>query len=101
MAEEPEENGKQKGPEERQGEVGKLEGSARSGPRTLTFSEAQGNRDKWIETQRTPNDTSDNTNPSRSRSLQCTYRGRRSIESLRSRLRLFDHKLASITDREH
>ena len=73
MAEEPEENGKQKGPEERQGEVGKLEGSARSGPRTSTFSEAQGNRDKWIETQRTPNDTSDNTNPSRPRSLMHTY----------------------------
>ena len=75
MAEEPEENGKQKGPEERQGEVGKLEGSARSGPRTSTFSEAQGNRDKWIETQRTPNDTSDNTNPSRPRSLRAHIKG--------------------------
>jgi hypothetical protein len=69
MAEEPEENGKQKRPEERQGEVDKLEGSARSGPRISTFSEAQGNMDKWIETQRTPNDTSDNTSPSRPRSL--------------------------------
>jgi len=46
MTEEPEENGKQKGPEERQGEVGKLESSAKSGPRTSTFSEAQGNTDK-------------------------------------------------------
>jgi len=50
MAEDPEENGKQDGPEERQGEVGKLKQSARSGPRTSTFSEAQGNRDKWTET---------------------------------------------------
>jgi hypothetical protein len=75
MAEEPEENGKQKGPEERQGEVGKLDGSARSDPRTSTFSEAQGNRDNWIETQRTPNDTSDNTNPSRARSLHAHIEG--------------------------
>jgi hypothetical protein len=64
MAEESEENGEQEGPEERKGEVGKPERSARSGPRTLTFSEAQGNRGKWIETRRMRYGTSDSTNPS-------------------------------------
>jgi hypothetical protein len=75
MAEEPEENGEQNGPEKRQGEVGKLERSARCGPRTLTFSEAKGNMHNWIETQRTPNDTSDSTSPSRPRSLHTHLEG--------------------------
>jgi len=75
MAEESEENGEQEGPEEWQGEVGKPERSARSVPRTSTFSEAQGNRDKSIETQRTPNDASDSTNPSWSRSLHAHLEG--------------------------
>jgi hypothetical protein len=64
MAEEPEENGEQEGPEKRQGQVGKLERSARSGPRTLTFLEVRGNMGNWIETQRTWYGTSDSTNPS-------------------------------------
>jgi len=75
MAEESEENGEQEGPEERQGEVGKPERSPRSDPCTSTFSEAQGNRDKWIETQRTPNGTSDSTNPSWPRSLHTHLEG--------------------------
>jgi hypothetical protein len=64
MAEEAEENGKQNGPEEREGEVGELERSARSDPRTSIFSEARGNMGNWIETRRTQYGTSDSTNPS-------------------------------------
>jgi len=75
MAEEPEENGKQKGPEERQGEVGRPESSVISGPRTWIFSEAQGSKDNWIETQRTLNGISGSTNPSQPRSSLRSVKG--------------------------